>query len=52
MKKIFLSLLLMCCALGFAFAQDTTRRIDDMNFDDFGDAQATQKVLYAKSKKS
>jgi hypothetical protein len=37
----------MCCALGFAFAQDTTR-IDDMNFDDFGDAQVTKRFCTQK----
>jgi len=47
MKKIALSFFLLFCALSFAFAQDTTN-IDDMNFDDFGDAQATKRFCTQK----
>ena len=47
MKKIFLPFVLLLCTFGFAIAQDTTD-VDDMDFDAYGDAQATKRFCTQK----
>ncbi len=51
MKKIFLSILLVCCSIGLALSQDTTN-VDELppidNFDDYDDAQATKRFCTQK----